>query len=229
MSSPYRHWTTGDIARLRELRAAGVPYAELGPIFGRTPDAVQRKAQQVGIAEPRTDLRGRIMRKVMIDADTGCWIWQGMVRKGQPSINLLNTHRGNGRERNPRAVLLQLDGKWRPVSAMAVATCADPMCIAPAHARQLTRAQHLKRARSTGVGSLGPAHAAKAANNRRARSALTWNMVRKARQEDAEGVPRAQTLAWWPYSKQSLNDVLAGRSWREAPTGASVFSWRPQA
>lgn len=48
-----RNWSADDIARLHELAATGMPYAEIATALGRTTTAIRVRAHKIGLRVPR--------------------------------------------------------------------------------------------------------------------------------------------------------------------------------
>jgi transcriptional regulator with GAF, ATPase, and Fis domain len=55
----YAWWTTGDLRRLREMRAAGATWAECARAFGRHRWAVEAFGRRHGLARPAYTFAGR--------------------------------------------------------------------------------------------------------------------------------------------------------------------------
>lgn len=100
--APYRDWTMGELARLRELCASGTPLRTCAAMLGRTRRAISgtcRRHAIVWVPPPGQRARGelkravaRLVRRGNNDAEIAdalgvlrCVVWQARKRCGLPS------------------------------------------------------------------------------------------------------------------------------------------------
>lgn len=226
---PGAAWTTTEVRTLREQYEAGTPTREIAAMLGRTDKAVRSQADELALRRPAlpADLRERMLQRVRVDEESGCWIWAGRLSsKGLPVLDFMQN--GKREVRSVRRLLLTLDGKWKRTTHNCRASCEDPLCVAPMHTIQMTGSQYITWRHRCGSTN-NPKAIAAITRKRRENSKVTLELVRSMRARAAAGESVTDLMPDWPCSDAALRHVLSGRSWKETAAAASVFTWRPQA
>lgn len=155
-----------------------------------------------------------------------CMVWQGWTNKrGSAYVKYMG--------RQTQAVRLSYlmsrgleDSDIKGL--MTWASCGDKLCINPKHICCGTRSQWRAFRHSIGADKPKPSTIAKHMVNGRkpGKCKLTMEQVREIRESN-------ETCKEWAKRLMVHPDTVAlarrGRTWAEAPTAASVFSWRPAA
>lgn len=131
----------------------------------------------------------------------GCFVWSGAVNSnGYPQIRL------EGRTTYVhRLVCERVHG---PLGRQYVLhSCDDPACINPNHLRPGTQAENMADARARGRVARGSALG---------RSALDAERVRAIRARRARGESPVTIGASYGVSRQTVADIVSGRTWSHA-------------
>lgn len=152
---------------------------------------------------------------------TGCWIWAMAIRDGDPAVSVA-VDGGHYVMGGRRAALTVQAGTRLPRSVCAVAMCPNKLCVAPHHTRQGTQAEALKAASEMFNSFRSLASQAARVKGAKKRRKLTDEQVQYLR---TSGVSLAQASIELGMSEGSLTRARAGKTY--APTGFSVFTWRP--
>lgn len=190
-----------------------------------------KKGQKIGGVHELEDIR---LRCVMCD---GCWIWKGALstRKnegGRPSVSIVVDGKRQSMQ-GRRAALLMAGVKLKPgYVVVANKKCQDPLCVNPAHAEAISSSEHRTR---IALASSWKTHKDKVIRGRKRREALAKLSPDQVAEIKARPTERSDALAAeFGVSRNAINDIRSGRSWRDiggpaTVANASVFAWRPAA
>ena len=169
------------------------------------------------------DLKSLLARTVEVG---DCLVWQGWTNKrGTACVRYMG-------KQNQAVRLSYLLSRGLAESdiegLMTWASCGDKLCINPKHICCGTRQQWRAFRHSIGADKPKPSTVAKHMLNGRkpGKCKLNMEIVRQIRESDETSAEWARRLS---VHKDTIAMARRGITWAEAPSAASVFSWRPAA
>lgn len=210
------------VARLIATYLEGAPLVEAGREAGVSKEVVIRVLREEGIARRTVreqallsrarldgDLVDRAMARCRHDPDTGCLLWLGAMRGGQPVI------RYRARSLKLRRALLEHCGRGPAPGELVWPECDRPNCLFERHLRKGTRLEHKRHLVAAGRTSRGTVHALRVAAGVRGRRKLNWGGVNDIRTRLAEGTSDGSALALeYGVSEALIAAIRNYRIWR---------------
>lgn len=166
-----------------------------------------------------------------------CWLWRGALSNrrgsGKPSVSVVVNGKRQAMQ-GRRASLIFAGIKIRADHVVVPkANCVEAMCINPAHSEAISISEHRRR---IALSCSWKTRAEKVLLGRKVRDTalakLTPEQVLNIKGRSDE---RSDALAAeFGVSRNTINDIRRGRSWRDIGAdnlvaNASVFAWRPAA
>lgn len=157
-----------------------------------------------------------IRQRCVVEDGTGCWLWKGAVAGTTPSMRIaaLEASVGAG-----VAICFFTTGRRPEHGVVWHRTCTTQLCVCPAHRQAGTRKTQM--AFQEGI-AIRPAHRARIAATKRARSRLTVELVEHIRSSEATGIAVAREVG---ISVSHACRIRRREAWHR--TDGSVFGWRP--
>ena len=167
-----------------------------------------------------------LLRERTVDVGE-CKEWlHGVQSAGHPQI----TYRGKPTLARRLAWCLDKGFELADIKGLNVwPTCGNRLCINPAHARVTTRGVMLTEMASAGRFKFSNAKSVASTKSRRAASRISMDDARAIRAKAMAGVRRKELAAEYGLCDSSIDNIVNGRTWREAVGSSSVFNWRPAA
>lgn len=154
----------------------------------------------------------KLMRRVKIEPDTGCWIWmRGCNRHTIPQLNV------DGVSTSARRHIFEVfNGRKLPRHLFAACPCDDQKCVNPTHTKIVSKSAYLAMARARGIVFHSAVTVAKITMARRAGSkVLNADKVREIRRRAA--VERYAVVALdFGINPHYVGKIFRNEAWREA-------------
>ena len=143
----------------------------------------------------------KLLRKTVVDKETGCWVWTGTVRSDGYGIMCTGSPTNGTRKTFAVHRVSYQVYKGELMEGVEVChSCHNKLCVNPEHLRQDTRRENSIDTVHTGVG-LGM-------------QKLDIEQVKAIKQLLREGVLSQRSIAWmFNVTPCTINDIKMGRTW----------------
>lgn len=134
------------------------------------------------------ELKERLLKRIEIDKESGCWMWQGAPRNGYGQIK----HGGKTRYTHRMAYALFVGDI--PESLHLDHLCRVKLCCNPDHLQPVTNAENIRRGMST---------------------KLTWDEAREIRRLCADGLSQRKIATKFGVSRRLIRLIAQNERWAE--------------
>ena len=160
--------------------------------------------------------------------DGDCMIWQGAKSSdGTPAICNDNDSRRNVRAR--RRMFELSGGKTNQRTPNVIATCWNPLCLAPEHLRAVSRRDQMLLAAAAGRLVVPSRDAAQRRNKRAAAPKLTMEKARDIRRRHFGGETLTALAGEYGVHVSLVHRVVHNKAWAEGAANSSVFRFAQRA
>ena len=157
----------------------------------------------------------RLMRRILVDPATDCWIWKGRFVNGVPIATV------EGRCISVRRFFHERDKGKLPDGQRVTYTCEDARCVIGAHSKALTiRAMLIEGARR-GLRYDARWKARQIIARRNSKDVVvSMEIARQIRQRLTEIDNKRQVAREFNVSDSTVGKIARNQAWREAPASS---------